>query len=137
MNTDLITLCLREQKRRRMLWALECLYPGAEAAKPLLAELEDIDHQDLENPIGDACSVSIEELREHVPETPFKGRDGHLFVIVLDQHIPQPWQARFAAGAPYHHGCPRAAMLVTGGGFYDAGYRRCSTYRHIENCEND
>jgi len=99
MNTDLIALCLREQKRRRMLWALECLYPGAEAAKTLLAELEDIDRQDLESPIGDACAISIEELRERVPETPFKGRDGHLFVIVLDQHIPQPWQARFAAAS--------------------------------------
>lgn len=46
MGIDLKTLCLRENQRRRILWALERLRPGAEEAKPLLAELGDIDHQD-------------------------------------------------------------------------------------------
>ncbi|WP_090181940.1 hypothetical protein [Pseudomonas arsenicoxydans] len=99
MGTDLKTLWQRERKRRELLWNLECIQPGSEEAKPLLAKLEDIDHQDLENPIGDACSMSIDELHERVPETPFKGSDGHHFVIVLDQHIPQPWHTRFEAAS--------------------------------------
>lgn len=99
MDTDLKTLWQRERKRRDILWTLERLRPGAKEAKPLLAELEDIDLQDLENPIGDSHSMSIDELRERVQETPFKGSDGHLFVIVLDQHIPQPWHARFEASS--------------------------------------
>lgn len=99
LEADLKTLWLRERKRRELLWTLEHLRPGSEEAKPLLAELDDIDHQDLENPVGAACSMSIDELRERVPDTPFKGSDGHLFVIVLDQHIPQPWHARFEAAS--------------------------------------
>lgn len=99
LEADLKTLWLRERKRRELLWTLEHLRPGSEEAKPLLAELEDIDHQDLQNPIGDASSMSIDELRERVPETPFQGSDGHPFVIVLDQHIPQPWHARFEAAS--------------------------------------
>jgi len=99
LEADLKTLWLRERKRRELLWTLEHLRPGSEEAKPLLAELDDIDHQDLQNPIGGACSMSIDELRERVPETPFRGNDGHLFVIVLDHHIPQPWHARFEAAS--------------------------------------
>lgn len=97
IGIDLKSLCLRENQRRRLLWTLERLRPGTEEAKPLLAELSYIDHQDFENPLGDAYPISIDELRERVPETPFKGSDGHLFVIVLDQHVPQPWHARFEA----------------------------------------
>lgn len=89
MSTDdLKTLWLCERKRRELLWALERLRPGAEDAKPLLTELEDIDLQDLEYPIGDTHSMSVDELRERVSETEFPGSDGHTFVIVLDQHIP-------------------------------------------------
>lgn len=109
MGIDLKTLCLRENQRRRLLWTLERLRPGAEEAKPLLAELEDIDHQDLENPIGTACSMSIDELRERVPDTPFRGSDGHLFVIVLDQHIPQPWHARFEAASALSSRLPQGS----------------------------
>ncbi|MNC69073.1 hypothetical protein PS893_04726 [Pseudomonas fluorescens] len=39
--------------------------------------------------------MSIDELRVHVPETEILGRDGHHFVIVLDEHIPEPWKNRF------------------------------------------
>lgn len=99
LEADLKTLWLRERKRRELLWTLEHLRPCSEEAKPLLAELDDIDHQDLENPVGAACSMSIDELRERVPETPFQGSDGYPFVIVLDQHIPQPWHARFEAAS--------------------------------------
>lgn len=48
MNTDLKTLWLRERKRSEILWALERIRPDSEEAKSHLAELEDIDHQDLE-----------------------------------------------------------------------------------------
>lgn len=97
MENDLKILWQRERKRRDLLWSLERMSPGAEEAKPLLAELNHIDQQDLDNPIGDAYLLSVDELRERVPETPFRGSDGYPFVIVLDQHIPQPWHARFEA----------------------------------------
>ncbi|VVQ35495.1 hypothetical protein PS943_04374 [Pseudomonas fluorescens] len=99
MDTDLKTLWKRERKRREALWTLERLRPGAEEAKPLLALLDDIDRQDRENPSGDAGSMSIDELREHVPESPFTGSDGYPFVLVFDQHIPQPWCTRFEAAS--------------------------------------
>ena len=43
--------------------------------------------------------MSIDELRECVPETQFEGADGYPFVIVLDHHIPQPWRMRFEAAS--------------------------------------
>lgn len=75
------------------------LRPGAEEAKPLLVELDDIDLQEHHHPIGQAYAMTIEQLRELVPETPFQGSDGYPFVIVLDQHIPQPWRMRFEAAS--------------------------------------
>ncbi|TPG74054.1 hypothetical protein [Pseudomonas mandelii] len=111
MGTDLKTLWLRENQRRRLLSTLERLRPGTEEAKPLLAELRNIEQQDLENPIGNAYSISIDELRERVPETPFQGSDGHLFVIVLDQHIPQPWHARFEASSALSSRLPEGSYV--------------------------
>ncbi|MGE8068850.1 hypothetical protein [Pseudomonas sp. NPDC089569] len=99
MNDDLKVLWQRERARRETLWTLERLRPGSEEARPLLALLDDIEQQDLENPIGDSSLMSIDELRELVPETPFLGNDGHHFVLVLDQHIPQPWRMRFEAAS--------------------------------------
>ncbi|WP_095194337.1 hypothetical protein [Pseudomonas sp. Irchel 3A7] len=99
MDLDLKSLWQRERKRREALWKLERLRPGALEAQALLAELDEVEHQDLENPIGDAFDMSIEELRELVPETPFTGSDGYPFVIVLDHHIPQPWRQRFEAAS--------------------------------------
>jgi len=46
---------------------------------------------------GVLALMSIDELREHVPEIPFTGSDGNPFVLLFDQHIPQPWRARFEA----------------------------------------
>ena len=109
METDLKTLWLRENQRRRLLWTLERIRPGAEEAKPLLEELRSIERQDLESPIGDAYSMSIDELRERVPETEFLGSDGHLFVIVLDQHIPLPWRARFEAASALSSRLPQGS----------------------------
>lgn len=109
MSIDLKTLCLRENQRRRQLWTLERLRPGSEEAKPLLAELSNIDHQDLENPIGDAYSMSVDELRERVPESEFLGSDGHTFVIVLDRYIPQPWHSRFEAASALSSRLPQGS----------------------------
>ncbi|RZO02750.1 hypothetical protein EKG40_25925 [Pseudomonas moorei] len=99
MNTDLKALWQRERARKEALWTLERFQPGSEEAKPLLAQLDDIDHQDKCFPIGAACAMTIEQLRERVPETPFQGNDGYPFIIVLDQHIPEPWRMRFEAAS--------------------------------------
>ncbi|WP_192564433.1 hypothetical protein [Pseudomonas gozinkensis] len=99
MDSDLKALWLRERNRREALWDLEVLQSGAAEAKALLATLAEIDRQDLENPIGLSGAMSLDELREAVPETRIEGTDGHSFVIVLDQHIPQPWHARFEAAS--------------------------------------
>ncbi|KAB0499107.1 MULTISPECIES: hypothetical protein [Pseudomonas] len=100
MNTDLNTLWQRERKRREPLWTLEGLRPGAKEAKPLLTLLDEIAQLDLKSPIGDACSMSVDALGELVPETQFVGCDGYPFVIILSQHIPQPWRERFEAASP-------------------------------------
>lgn len=99
MNTDLKALWQRERARREALWDLENLRPGDAQAKPLLAVLDEIDSQDRAQPIGEAYAMSIDELRELVQETQFEGVDGYHFVIVLDQHIPQPWRMRFEAAS--------------------------------------
>lgn len=43
--------------------------------------------------------MSINELRELVSESQVEGVDGYPFVIVRDQHIPQPWRMRFEAAS--------------------------------------
>jgi hypothetical protein len=114
--TDLKALWQRERIRREALWDLEGLWPGNAMAKPYLAMLDDIDHQDRDHPLGEAYSMSIDELRDKVPETHYAGTDGHPFVIVLDQHIPQPWRARFEAASA------GSTRLPVGG--YAADWRR-------------
>lgn len=59
MSTVLKALRQRERTRRKALWDLEGLCPGNEQPKPYLAILDEIDHQDRENSLGDACSMSI------------------------------------------------------------------------------
>ena len=85
----------RERKRRYALWDLIRLHPGSDQAKPHLAILDDIERRDREEPIGEAWAMSTDELREHVPETEIELASGSLFLIVLDEHIPEPWSARF------------------------------------------
>ena len=63
----------RERKRRYSLWDLARLHPGSDQAKPHLAILDDIERRDREEPIGEAWAMSIDELREHVPETEILG----------------------------------------------------------------
>lgn len=85
----------RERKRRYALWDLEKLQPGSDQAIELLSILDEIERQDRDDPIGDAVAMSVDELREHVPETEIEGVSGSHFVVVLDEHIPEPWKTRF------------------------------------------
>ncbi len=85
----------RERKRRYALWDLERLQPGSDRAIQCLAILDEVERQDQDDPIGDAADMSVEELRESVPETEIVGVSGSHFVIVLDEHIPEPWKTRF------------------------------------------
>ncbi len=97
MAIDLKGLWQRERARRAALWGLEDLRPGDDRAKPHLSILDEIDRQDLEQPYGDAPLMTIEELRDSMSETSYESSDGHCFVIVLDQHIPEVWRTRFEA----------------------------------------
>lgn len=92
---DANRLWQRERKRRYALWDLERLHHGSDRANEYLAILDEIERQDRDDPIGDAVAMSIEELRECVPETEIEGVSGSHFVVVLDEHIPQPWKTRF------------------------------------------
>jgi hypothetical protein len=91
---DANRLWQRERKRRYALWDLEKLQPGSDRAIQYLAILDEIERQDRDGPIGDALSMSVDELRACVPETEIEGVSGH-FVVVLDEHIPEPWKTRF------------------------------------------
>lgn len=97
MAVDLKSLWQRERARRAALWELEELRPGDDRAQPHLSILDEIDRQDLEQPHGEAPFMTIEELRDSVPETQFESSDGHHLVIVLDQHIQEVWRTRFEA----------------------------------------
>lgn len=92
---DTNRLWQRERKRRYALWDLERLQPGSDRAIQYLAILDEIEREDRDDPIGDAVAMSVEELRERVPETEIAGVSGSHFVVVLDEHIPEPWKTRF------------------------------------------
>jgi hypothetical protein len=87
MMIDTNPLWQRERKRRYALWDLEKLQPGSDRAIQYLAILDEIECQDRDDPIGDAVAMSVEELRECVPETEIEGVSGFHFVVVLDEHI--------------------------------------------------
>jgi hypothetical protein len=95
MMIDANRLWQRERKRRYALSDLERLQPGSDRAIQYLAILDEIEREDRDDPIGDAVAMSIEELRECVPETEIVGVSGSHFVVVLDEHIPEPWKTRF------------------------------------------
>jgi hypothetical protein len=95
MMTDANRLWRRERKRRCTLWDLEKLQPGSDRAIQYLAILDEIERQDRDDPIGDAIAMSVEELRECVPETEIVEVSGSHFEVVLDEHIPEPWKTRF------------------------------------------
>ena len=92
---DADRLWQRERRRRYALWDLERLQPGSDRAIQYLAILDEIERQDRDDPIGDAVAMSIDELRDFVPETEIVGVSGSHFVVVLDEHIPEPWKNRF------------------------------------------
>ena|SRR5438128_2250245 len=79
---DLNGLWQRERKRRYALWDLEKLQPGSDRAIKLIAILDEIERQDRDDPIGDAVAMSVDELREVVPETEIEGISGSHFVVV-------------------------------------------------------
>ena len=81
MGIELKALWQRERARRAALWELEGLRPGDERAKPHLQILSAINQQDREQSFRDAQGMTIEELRDSVPETPYESCDGHHFVI--------------------------------------------------------
>ncbi|RON42283.1 hypothetical protein BK664_01465 [Pseudomonas brassicacearum] len=95
MMIDANRLWQRERKRRYALWDLERLHPGSDRAIEYLAILDEIERQDHDDPIGDAVTMSVDELRECVPETEIEGVSGSHCVVVLDEHIPEPWKTRF------------------------------------------
>jgi hypothetical protein len=95
MMIDANRLWQRERKRRYALWELERLQPGSDRAIQYLAILDEIEREDRDDPIGDAVAMSVDELRECVPETEIVGVSGSHFVVVLDEHIPEPWKTRF------------------------------------------
>jgi hypothetical protein len=95
MMIDMNRLWQRERRRRYALWDLEKLQPGSDRAIQYLAILDDIERRDREEPIGEAWAMSIDELRVHAPETEIEGASGSHFVVVLDEHIPEPWKTRF------------------------------------------
>lgn len=95
MMTDANRLWQRERKRRYALWDLERQQPGSDRAIQYLAILDEIEREDRDDPIGDAVAMSVDELRECVPETEIKEVSGSHVVVVLDEHIPEPWKTRF------------------------------------------
>jgi hypothetical protein len=95
MMIDANRLWQRERRRRYALWDLERLQPGSDRAMQYLAILDEIEREDRDDPIGDAVAMSVDELRECVPETEIKEVSGSHFVVVLDEHIPEPWKTRF------------------------------------------
>jgi hypothetical protein len=134
MMTDANRLWQRERKRRYALWDLEKLQPGSDHAIQYLAILDEIERQDRDDPIGDAVAMSVEELRECVPETEIVEVSGSHFVVVLDEHIPEPWRTRSKKRASDLLDYGKAVMRVIGAAFYDCGQPRCSTSRRIGRC---
>ncbi|MNP64510.1 hypothetical protein D3C76_1600120 [compost metagenome] len=74
------------------MWDLERLQPGSDQAIQYLTVLDAIEKEDRDDPIGDGA---VDELRESVPETEIVVVSGSHFVVVLDEHIPEPWKTRF------------------------------------------
>jgi hypothetical protein len=95
MMIDTKRLWQRERRRRYALWDLERLQPGSDRAIQYLEILDEVECEDRDDPIGDAAAMSVDELRESVPETEIVGVSGSHFVVVLDEHIPEPWKTRF------------------------------------------
>ncbi|WP_414878975.1 hypothetical protein [Pseudomonas sp. IT-P100] len=85
--------------------------------------------------IGKILAVKIarcrlDKLRESVPEIQFTGTDGYPFVIVLDQHIPQPWHARFEAANALSTRLPQGSYASTWRLFCAVGFTTCGTSLH-------
>lgn len=80
-----------ESARRRALWALSSLRPGAPQASEFIAILNDLDAQERSSPPLTGTPVGLREARDSVQAQRHKsGID-----IVLEHEIPQPWRERF------------------------------------------
>ena len=95
MMTGADRLWRRERRRRYALWDLARLQPGSDQATQYLAITDEVEREDRDDPIGDAVAMSVEELLESVPSTEIEAASGSFFIVVLDEHIPEPWKTRF------------------------------------------
>lgn len=95
MMTGANCLWRRERRRRYALWDLGRLHPGYDSANQCLADLDEVEREDRFDPMGDAVAMSVEELLERVPGTEIEVASGSFFIVVLDEHIPEPWRTRF------------------------------------------
>lgn len=98
----------RETARRKALWALASILPGAPKALGVLDVLDDIDLRERHDMSSFAQPLSVEQLRVAIPTEshPIGCR------IVREADIPQPWRERFlraslgstrVADGPYAH----------------------------------
>jgi hypothetical protein len=87
---DVTELEKRETRRRK---ALHKIYSHhIDTRHPALRELQEILKEDKKYPLGEAASMSLEELRAIVPIHP---RADYAYPYVLSQEIPEPWRTRF------------------------------------------
>lgn len=80
-----------ESARRRALWALSSLHPGAPQAPEFIAILDHLDSQERSSPPVTGTPVGLREVRESVQAQHHKSGIN----IVLEHDIPQPWRERF------------------------------------------
>jgi hypothetical protein len=80
-----------EKTRRKALWALASLHPGAPQASAPLATLDHLDDQQQNDTPTTDTPLGLKEVRDSVPVQHHRcGID-----IVLEHDIPQPWRERF------------------------------------------
>jgi hypothetical protein len=84
-------LCMREQARRRALWGMGRFEPGQSGAIVLLHMLDQIEREDLVDPIGDFYASTPSDLSSLVPINKLNGRLDYVF----ENDIPEPWRERF------------------------------------------
>jgi len=82
----------REKLRRRALRIMANRDQRAQA----LADLDHIERLDIDAPIGDAASWTLDQLATRVP---IRRRDDPLLEVVRPSDIPEPWRSRMAAAS--------------------------------------
>lgn len=80
-----------ERTRRKALWEIASLHPGAPNASKLLTILDDLDDQERSRTVTSDEPLDITEARHSV-----QVHHHHCGIdIVLEMTIPQPWRERF------------------------------------------